>query len=102
MKQYFYKNKNQNINLEQIQFSEIKNKKQNKEFFKYEKRIQNEFHGNRDLYNIIKGVATEAKKLNEFEAKGIVSIIERYIERNFGGIEYEISIDIKKFEINLY
>ena len=65
-----------------------------KELLKKEKKIKTEFHGNRDFYNIIKGVALEGSKLSEFQ-NDIVPFIESYIERNFGGISYEIDIDFK-------
>ena len=83
---------------------EYKNKKkslkeiENDEYFKYllkkEVKIKTEFHGNRDFYNIIKSVAIDGSKLtNISNEKQIVNIIESYIERNFGGIYYEIKID---------
>ena len=65
-----------------------------KELLKKEKKIKTEFHGNRDFYNIIKGVALEGSKLSNFQYD-IIPFIESYIERNFGGISYEIDIDFK-------
>ena len=83
---------------------EYKNKKkslidiENDEYFKYlvktEDKIKAEFHGNRDFYSIIKSVAIDGSKLtNISNEKQIVTIVESYIERNFGGIFYEINID---------
>ena len=65
-----------------------------KKELKKERKIKTEFHGNRDFYNIIKGVAIEGSKLmNISDESQIKPIIENYIERNFGGINYEIDID---------
>ena len=62
--------------------------------FKKDKKIKTEFHGNRDFYNLIKGVAIEASKLNNIsDQTQIEPIINNFIERNFGGIIYEIDID---------
>ena len=60
------------------------------------KNINIDFHGNRDFYNLIKGVAMEGSRLNNIsEENHIVPIIENYIERNFGGITYKIDIDFE-------
>ena len=75
-------------------FKEIEAEKDFINLLKREKRIKSEFHGNRDFYNIIKGVAKEGSKLNNIvDEVQIVPIINNYIERNFGGISYEIDID---------
>ena len=52
------------------------------------KKIKKDFHGNRDFYNIIRGIAIQLKSGNIIE-KDKVPIIIKYIERNFGGINYE-------------
>ena len=82
---------------EQLQgknFKEIEAEKDFINLLKREKRIKSEFHGNGDFYNIIKGVAKEGSKLNNIvDEVQIVPIINNYIEKNFGGISYEIDID---------
>ena len=80
--------------IKKKQFSEIKNFNEFKNLLKKEKKIKVDFHGNRDLYNFIKGIAREIGRLNELEDDKVVLIIEKYIERNFGGIDYEIDIDL--------
>ena len=83
-----------NPELKGKDLKEIENLKVYKDEFKKENNIKTEFHGNRDFYNIIKGVAIEGAKLNDIsEENAIKPIIENYIERNFGGISYEIDID---------
>ena len=73
---------------------EIEVQQEYKKLLKQEKKIKTEFHGNRDFYNLIKGVGLEGSKLNNISDEvQIVPIIEKYIERNFGGITYEIDID---------
>ena len=74
--------------------NEIEVKESFKKLLKEEENIKTEFHGNRDFYNIIKGVAIEGSKLNDIsDETQLTSIIENYIERNFGGIIYEMDID---------
>ena len=74
--------------------NQIETQPEYKNLFNSERKIKNEFHGNRDFYNIIKGVALEGSQLNNIsDETQIVPIIERYIERNFGGISNEIDID---------
>ena len=74
--------------------NQIETQPEYKNLFNSERKIKNEFHGNRDFYNIIKGVALEGSQLNNIsDETQIVDKIEKYIERNFGGISYEIDID---------
>ena len=71
---------------------------------KKDKIIKSEFHGNRDFYNIIKGVAIEGSRLSSIsDEKQIVPIINNCIERNLGVISYDIDIDfnLKYEEIKL-
>jgi len=90
LKQYIIKKKE----LKGKDLKEIDGQQEYKKLLKKEKKIKLEFHGNRDFYNIIKCVAIEGSKLNNISDEAqIVPIIENYIERNFGGISYEIDID---------
>ena len=74
--------------------NQIETQPEFKNLFNSERKIKNEFHGNRDFYNIIKGVALEGSQLNNIsDETQIVPLIEKYIERNFGGISNEIDID---------
>ena len=79
-------------NLREIQNTYKEGHNLYKELLKREKKIKVEFHGNRDFYNIVSSVATEGSKLSNF-GSDIIPYIESYIERNFGGINYEIDID---------
>ena len=89
----YAKNKDKKI-LKQKDFKEIEYDIEYIKLFKKDKRIKTEFHGDRDFYNLIKGVALDGLKLrNISDEKQIVPIINNYIERNFGGISYEIDID---------
>ena len=81
------------MKLEKMDFSEIKRMEGFKNLFQKEKRINQDFHGSRDLYYLVKGVANEISKLSSFDQIEVKDIIEKYIERNFGGIDYEIDID---------
>ena len=81
-------------NLRGKDLKEIEREQDYKKLLQKNKTIKTEFHGNRDFYNIIKGVATEGAKLNNISDEiQIVPKIENFIERNFGGINYEIDID---------
>ena len=77
------------------QFEYIKELKEFKDLYKKENKIRKDFHGNRDFYNLIKGIAIEFGRLgSDHNDDDKLSIIEKYIERNFGGIDYEIDIDL--------
>ena len=76
-------------------FADIKNEDLYKELIKKEKHIRIDFHGNRDFYNLIKGIAYQLGRSTESNDAEKVKIIIKYIERNFGGIDYEIDIDLK-------
>ena len=52
-----------------------------------DKMINLEFHGNRDFYYLVKGIANE---LNENNNNDLKIIIKNHIERNFGGLEFYI------------
>ena len=81
-------------NLKGKDFKEIETEQEFIKLFKRERKIKSEFHGNRDFYNIIKGVSIEGSRLNSIsDEKQIVPIINTFIERNFGGISYDIDID---------
>ena len=70
-------------------------KKEFKDLMKKEKKIKIDFHGNRDFYNLIKGVANSLRNKEDLNEKDIIDIIAKYIERNFGGVVYEINIDFE-------
>ena len=83
---------------------ESKNKKENfllfektilsntnyKKLLEKDKKVKLDFLGNRDFYYIIKGIANEMND-NNVDYK---NIIQKFIERNFGG--FEITIDFEK------
>jgi len=80
-------------NRERRQFESIKKQKEYITLFKKEDKINKDFHGNRDFYNLIKGIAIELGRKGDINNTEKLPIIIKYIERNFGGIEYEIDID---------
>ena len=74
--------------------NEIEGESDFKELLLKEKKIKIDFHGNRDFFNLIKGVARELNETNEIEdSKFVVALIEKYIGRNFAGMDIEIDID---------
>ena len=87
------KTSNDKIINENNTFESIKTEKLFKNLYKKEKKIRIDFHGNRDFYYLIKGIAYKLVSIGETTDKDKVPIIIKYIERNFGGIEYEIDID---------
>ena len=90
LKQYISKEGN----LQKKDFTEIKKDENFIKLLKKERKIKTEFHGNRDFYSLIRGVAIEVSKLsNKSDEKDIIPIINHFIERNFGGITYDINID---------
>ena len=83
-----------NENFKGKGLNQIETQPEYKNLFNSERKIKNEFHGNRDFYNLIKSIALEGSQLNNISVESdIVPIIEKYIERNFGGISNEIDID---------
>ena len=86
------KSNNQNNPIEKRQFEFIKGLKEFTDLMKKENKIRKDFHGIRDFYNLIRGIAIELKS-GDLTDNEKVAIIIKYIERNFGGIEYEIDID---------
>ena len=87
-------NKDKKNEREKRSFESIKELKEFKDLLKKEDKIRKDFHGNRDFYNLIKGIAIELGKLGDSNDNDKVLIIIKYIERNFGGIDYEIDIDL--------
>ena len=81
--------------IEKKQFESIKESKEYQQYLKKENKIRKDFHGNRDFYYLIKGIANALGGLGDSNDNEKVPIIIKYIERNFGGIEYEIDIDFK-------
>ena len=76
-------------------FKEINEKEDYQNLFKNGKKINVDFHGNRDFYYLIRGVANEIYNKDNIskDKVKITEIIEKYIERNFGGMDIEIDID---------
>ena len=74
-------------------FNEIKIKKEYKNILRKEYKINEDFHSNRDFYYYIIGIAIGITKLDFYDEIEVNKIINNSIERNFGGIEYEIDID---------
>jgi len=55
----------ENVKYENNIFESIKTEKLFKYLYKKEKRIRIDFHGNRDFYNLIKGIAYELVSLGK-------------------------------------
>ena len=83
-------------NKEKSEFEAIKLKKGFQKLLLKENKIQKDFHGYRDFFNLIKGIANDLANLGDsgdnVDKEKIEKII-KYIERNFGGIKYDINID---------
>ena len=89
------KNSNQKKEGEEKRtFAEIKNTKEFLDIYKKENKIKKDFHGNRDFYNLIRGIAIKLKEKRDLTDSGKSQIVIDYIERNFGGIDYEIDINL--------
>jgi MoxR-like ATPase len=81
---------------EKRSFEEIKKTKAFRDILKKENKIQKDFHGNRDFYNLIRGIATELRISGDSTDSEKSIIAAKYIERNVGGIDYEIDIELEK------
>ena len=85
-----------------LSLAEIEKETEFKALLIKEKKIKVDFHGNRDFFYLIKGIAREINETNETEdIKYKVELIEKYIERNFGGMDIDIEIDISEVEKNI-
>ena len=82
-----------NVEREKRPLEVIKETKDFKNLFKKDEKIRKDFHGNRDFYNLIKGIANDLARLGDTNDEEKVPIVIKYIDRNMGGIEYEIDID---------
>ena len=60
---------------------------QYKRLFENDKNILLDILGNRDFYSLIKGIAYEMNDMKEINIINIKKIINKNIERNFGGLE---------------
>jgi hypothetical protein len=97
-KEYSSKNKKSLKKKEIGQFYSIKNEKEFISLLKKENKIKIDFHGNRDFFNLIKGIARELNETNEIEdIESVVKLIIKYIERNFAGMIIPIDIDENDF-----
>ena len=76
-------------------FSEINENEEFQKIYNKENKINCDFHGNRDFYYLIKGVANEINNNDNIGKDGekVTEIIENYIERNFGGMDIDVDID---------
>ena len=85
--------KEENKPTEKREFEAIKVTKAFQKLLLKENKLQKDFHGYRDFYDLIKGVANELAKSGDIGDIEIVEKIIKFIERNFGGISYKIDID---------
>jgi len=80
-------------------FADVKKTDEYKILYAKDRSVNEDFHGNRDFYNYIKGVY-EIKSLSKNMSSNDSNIsqqIEKVIERNFGGLDINLDLD---FELN--
>ena len=82
------------LGREEQKFEYIKGLKEIIDLMNKENKIIKDFHGISDFYILIRGISLELKS-GDLTEKEKVSIIIKYIEKNFEGIEYEIDIDLQ-------
>ena len=88
--------KDEKQNKEKREFESIKATKEFRKLLQKENKIRKDFHGNRDFYNLVRGIAIDLSKFGDtIGDKDKIDKIIKNIERNFGGIEYDIDIDDK-------
>ena len=97
LKKYITESKGQ-IDFKKKLFNEIKISEKFKNLNK-QNYIEKDFHCIRDLFSMIKEIKRELEKLKFKEEEEVVNIIEKSIENNFGGIDYQINLDLEfKFD----
>ena len=77
-------------------FSDVKKMNEYKVLYTNNRSINEEFHGNRDFYNYIRGVCnikSLSKNLENIDPD-ISQQIEKVIERNFGGVDINLDLDL--------
>jgi len=77
-------------------FSDLTKKDEYKTLYTNNRSVNEEFHGNRDFYNYIKGVCNIKTLSKNFENidPDVNKQIEKVIERNFGGVDINLDIDL--------
>ena len=63
------------VSWKQLQFEDIEKEEEYEKLYKTERKIKIDFHGNRDFYYLIKGIANDLNENNEGE--NIASILEK-------------------------
>ena len=95
------KNKNMDVSWMKEIFEGIFKNEKYIQFYNSENSINIDFHGNRDFYFLIKGIARDLYDSGDNNKNSVAKIIEKSIERNFGGME--IDIDKKEnYEFNSF
>ena len=89
------KNKNMDVSWMKENFDGIFKNDNFIQLYNSEKSINIDFHGNRDFYFLIKGVARDLHGSGNNNKNSVAKIIEDNIERNFGGMD--IDIDKKEY-----
>ena len=79
--------------IKKITFNEIERMNKFRYILENIKLFDPNIHVIIKFYNLIKEVATDMKKLNNLDEKEIVLLVEKHIDENFGGLDYEIDID---------
>ena len=76
-------------------FSDVKETNKYKILYAENRSVNEEFHGNRDFYNYIKGVCNIRSLSKNYESidPNVGKDIEKVIERNFGGEDINMDID---------
>jgi len=77
-------------------FTNVKNEiSEYKDLYSKNRSVNEDFHGNRDFYNYIKGIFNikSLSKNLENNSVDLSTQIEKVIERNFGGVEINLDID---------
>ena len=78
------------VSWKQLQFEDIEKEEEYEKLYKREGKIKIDFHGNRDFYYLIKGIAYDLNENNEGENIALIlEKIEKYIERILEDFEIE-------------
>ena len=107
LKKFTTDNEDENdLNLEHAMFEEIQVMNDFRNVLENTKTIEADFHRVDNFFDLIKGIVKDMEGLN-YDEEEIAQIVKKHIEINFGGLDYEIDIDLNlKFddirrEINL-
>ena len=71
-------------------FKEIQKNEEYKKLLRAEKKIKEDFHSNRDLYNYIRGIASRVARLDSFDENNKMNITNKNKKLNTQNFAFSV------------